>query len=149
MADAPRLNLAQALRTPFQALVAELHQRLDAAGYGDIRPVHTALFAHLDPSGEPMRLGELAARAQLTKQMLNHIVTAMEESGYLERLPDPQDGRGRLVRLTPRGMEASRAGRAIISAIEAEWTAALGEQEIAGLRRSLEALVAWLTEPEP
>src|SRR6185437_11514255 len=127
---AQRLNLAQALRIPFQALVAELHRRLADAGYSDIRPTHTAVFAHLDASGAGVRLGDLAARAQLTKQLMNYIVTAMEQRGYVERVVDPSDGRARLVRLTPRGMQASRTGRAIISAIEAEWTAAAGEAEM-------------------
>jgi|SRR5579883_2425300 DNA-binding MarR family transcriptional regulator len=135
----PALNLAQLLRIPFQALVTELHRRLAAAGYPDIRPTHTAIFAHLDERG--LRLGELAERAQLSKQLMNYLVTAMEARGYVERAPDPSDGRARIVRLTPRGAQASRAGREIINAIEAEWSAQLGADELRTLRGGLEQLV--------
>ena len=140
------LNLAQLLRIPFQALVTELHARLAAAGYGDIRPAYTSVFAQLDERG--MRLGDLAERAQLTKQLMNYIVGALEERGYVERVRDPRDGRARLVRLTPRGLEASRAGRAIIDGIEAEWTARLGDDTLPRTRALLQRLTVALEEDE-
>ena len=40
-----QFNLAQLLRIPFQVLVRELHERLAVAGYADIRPTHTIMFA--------------------------------------------------------------------------------------------------------
>jgi DNA-binding MarR family transcriptional regulator len=141
----PELNLAQLLRIPFQALVTELHRRLADAGYGDIRPTHTAVFAHLDERG--MRLGELAERAQLSKQLTNYLITALEQLGYVERVPDPSDGRARIVRLTARGVRASQIGRELIDGIEAEWAAQLGEQRHASLRAALEQLVPLLTAP--
>lgn len=136
---AAQLNLAQLLRLPFQALVAELHERLAAAGYADIRPTHTIIFALVGPEG--IRLNELAERAQLTKQVINYLVASIEECGYVERVPDPKDGRGKIVRLTERGQEASRTGRAIIQSIEVEWANQLGETGMDELRALLEQLI--------
>jgi len=134
-----KMNLAQLLRMPFQALVAELHARLAERGYTDIPPTHTIVFALVDAQG--IRLGELARRAQMTKQLVNYLVTAVEERGYLERVPDPSDGRAKLVRLTERGQQAAQAGSEVIEGIEREWAAALGPEDMEELRSLLERLV--------
>ena len=137
-----QLNFAQLLRIPFQALVTQLHERLVTNGYADILPTHTIIFALVGTEG--IRLSDLAKRAQLTKQLLNYIVTAVEERGYVERLPDPQDGRGKIVRLTERGQQAAQVGREIIESIEREWVASLGLEDMRELRSLLERLVGVL-----
>jgi DNA-binding MarR family transcriptional regulator len=134
-----QLNFAQLLRIPFQALVAELHEHLAEMGYADIRPTHTIIFALVDKEG--MRLGELAERAQMTKQLINYIVSSIEELGYVERVPDPDDGRAKIVRLTERGYQASQVGSEIIQRIEKEWADQLGRQNMQELRSLLERLV--------
>ncbi len=136
------INLAALLRIPFQALVEELHHRLADEGYGDIRPAHTLIFSVLGPEGMP--LSELTARTQTTKQVMNYLLNVVEESGYVERIPDPNDGRARIVRLTPRGLEASRAGQAIIRDIEQEWAEAFGATDMQQLRLLLERLVGFV-----
>ncbi len=134
------MNLSQLLRTPFQALVAELHERLETVGYGDIRPTHTLIFALVGKEG--IRMNELGERAQLTKQLVTYLVTAMEERGYVERVPDPVDGRAKLVRLTEKGQKAALAGREIIFTIEQEWAGLVGEETMQELRANLEQLVS-------
>jgi DNA-binding MarR family transcriptional regulator len=135
-----QLNLAQLLRIPFQALVTELHERLAERGYPDIRPAHTMIFALVDRDG--MRLSELAERAQMTKQLVNYMVTSIEELGYVERVPDPEDGRAKIVRLTERGYQASQAGKEIIQSIEQAWADKLGARDMQELRSLLERLVS-------
>jgi DNA-binding MarR family transcriptional regulator len=135
-----QLNLAALLRIPFQMLVAELHRRLADAGYPDIRPAHSVVFAHVDTEG--IRLGELAERAQLTKQLVNYLVSAIEECGYVERVPDPLDGRAKLVRLTEKGRLAGEVAGGIFQSIEREWSEAIGETRVHELRKTLEDLIA-------
>ena len=133
------LNFAQLLRIPFQVLVTELHERLAEMGYSDIRPTHTLIFALVDKEG--IRLSELAERAQMTKQLVNYLVTSIEELGYVERVPDPEDGRAKIVRLTERGFAASQAGNEIIQSIEQAWAEKLSAREMQELRSLLERLV--------
>lgn len=137
-----RLNFAQLLRIPFQALVTEMHARLAARGYPDIPAAQTIVFAHVDTQG--MRLSELAERAQLTKQLVTYLVTAVEERGYVERVPDPSDGRAKIVRLTERGQQVAQAGSEIIASIEREWAASLGPEDMEELRSLLQRLVSIL-----
>ena len=137
-----QLNLAQLLRIPFQALVSELHTQLAAKGYSDIPATHTIVFALVDTQG--IRLSELAKRAQLTKQLVNYLVTAVEERGYVERIPDPHDGRAKIVRLTERGQQAAQVGSDIIASIEREWAKSLGPADMVELRSLLERLVGAL-----
>jgi DNA-binding MarR family transcriptional regulator len=139
-----QLNLAQLLRIPFQALVSELHSRLAMEGYPDIPATHTIVFAHVDTDG--IRLSELARRAQLTKQLVNYLVTTLEERGYVERVPDQDDGRARIVRMTERGQQAAKVGSRIIASIEREWAASLSPEDMNELRSLLERLVGVLND---
>ncbi len=123
-----------------------LLERVAAAGFSDIRIAHTAVFQHVRDAGS--RVTELAERAQLTKPTVVYLVNDLEAMGYVERFPDPGDGRAKLVRLTERGLAARQAGRAAVVEIEAEWGAALGEEQMAKLRELLLELRAFLWPPE-
>jgi DNA-binding MarR family transcriptional regulator len=125
----------------FDAFVEGLHQRLPAAGFHDIRPAHcTGVFRVIDPEGT--RPTELARRAGVTPQAMAEFVRYLELHGYLTRAPDPTDGRGRIVRLTPSGRAAAAAAGEAFAAIEASWTDKLGEKRMAQLRRMLGELAA-------
>jgi DNA-binding MarR family transcriptional regulator len=117
----------------------ELGPRLEQAGYGDIREAHGCVFGHIPAEGA--RLTQLAEAAQLTKQAVGEVATDLEQLGYLERVPDPTDGRAKILALTPKGRVAQETGRRILREIEAEWAARYGERELAMLRATLEEIV--------
>ena len=72
----------------------------------------------IDPEGT--RLSVLAERAQVAKQTATALVDKLERAGYVERVPDPTDGRARLVRLTARAEAAIPHARAEEDRIEEE-----------------------------
>lgn len=133
-----RPNIGILLRVPFHEVVGRLSEGLAEAGFGDIRPAHTAVFQHIEAEGS--RLSELAERAQLTKQSMGYLVDYLEERGYLERRPDPSDRRATLVCLTERGWDEVRVALRIIAAIEEDWSRRLGKRRMAQLRELLTEL---------
>jgi DNA-binding MarR family transcriptional regulator len=116
----------------------ELHERLRKRGYDEIRPAHGCVFGNMQPHG--VRLTDISERARITKQSVGEIVTNLEELGYVERIPDPEDKRAKLVRLTPLGQEVQAAARTTFAEIEAEWGERIGKKKLAALRAALEEL---------
>lgn len=116
----------------------ELTARLHARGYRDIRPAHSALFAHLDRQGT--RPTELARRAGMTKQSMGELVADLEAKGYVERREDASDRRARVVVLTEAGVRLDREARGAIADIERTYRRRLGRPRLEALRTGLEQL---------
>lgn len=53
--------------------------------------------------GGPLSLGRLAEAEQVTPPTMTRLVQALEQEGLVERLPDPEDGRGILIAATRAG----------------------------------------------
>ena len=128
------------------ALNELVSERLAERGFVDFRPAHGTLGQHIADRGS--RVTELAQLVQLTKPTVVYLVNDLERLGYVERIPDPADGRAKLVRLTERGAQAQQAAREILREIEQDWTRALGRRDFAMLRELLESLHDTLWPPE-
>ena len=89
-----------------------------------------------------MRLTDLAEAAGFTKQAVGEVVADLERLGYVERVPDPADGRAKLVRLSERGHRARELAGQMFEEIEAGWAERLGEERLATFREVLEELAA-------
>jgi DNA-binding MarR family transcriptional regulator len=137
---AARQPLIRLLDMTFSEYDAEVTRRLATTDYSDIRPAHGCVFGNVDPDGT--RLTDLADRAHMTKQSVGEVVTDLQQRGYVERVPDPNDGRAKIIRLTPRGHEAQTLGWKLINDIEREWAERFGTERIAALRETLEAVTA-------
>jgi DNA-binding MarR family transcriptional regulator len=136
----PHPPLIRLLDAAFDDFSGELAKRVEAAGYTDLRPGHGCVFGNIDADGS--RLTDLAERAQMTKQSVGEVTSDLEQRGYVERVPDPSDGRAKIIRLTARGREARAIGRGLIDDIEREWAERFGEERIAALREALEVITA-------
>lgn len=128
------------LDTALDQFVDDLAARVADTEFSDIRVTHGCVFGNIDPEGS--RLTELAERARMTKQSVGEVTTDLEQRGYVERVPDPADGRAKIIRLTERGHEAQTLGFELIAEIEREWGERIGEERVAALRDALEAITA-------
>ena len=129
------LNVGVLLFLPYRAMETRVFEGLAAAGFADLTPAQARVFQRIAPDGS--RLTDLAAQAAITKQSAGFLVDQLERGGYVERVPDPADGRARLVRIAPRGARSVEASRGIVAEVEAEWAAHLGEGRMAQLRHIL------------
>jgi DNA-binding MarR family transcriptional regulator len=124
-----------------------LYERLAQRGYDDFRVAHGAVFQFLDDDGTSV--SELARRAQVSKQSIAELVAHLERRGYVERVEDPSDRRARPVRATAKGREVYAIARELMTEIEHELTATLGDDAVTTLRTLLAALQAALAAPPP
>jgi DNA-binding MarR family transcriptional regulator len=122
------------------SLQDELFRRLGEDGYDDLHPRHGAVLAYLDEDG--IRATELARLSGRHKQIVGRIVDELEELGYVERRPDPQDRRAKLIFPTERGLEQTMRGDEIVAAIEARYAQEIGGRTYAAFRDVLRRVVA-------
>jgi DNA-binding MarR family transcriptional regulator len=130
------------LGIPYDMLGKRVEEGYLEAGFADLRPAHSPVFRFLSPDGD--RVTDLARRAGTTKQAMGYLVEYLIGRGYLERLPDPTDGRAQIVRRTARGWAVNRTAREVVAAVQAEWAAAIGEARMSVLLDVLRDLVAAL-----
>lgn len=137
------MNIGLLLYIPYRHLENRVLATVAAAGF-DVTIAQARLLQRVGPDGS--RLTELAEAAQVTKQTAGFLVDHLEKAGYVERVPDPTDGRARLVCLTDKAKEAAPIADGEIERIEAEWEKHVGKRKMAQLRETLEKL-AELTDP--
>lgn len=136
-------NTGLLLFYPYRAMEARVLARVRQAGY-EVTAAQARIFARIGPSGT--RLSHLAAQAQVTKATAGFIVDQLERSGLARRVPDPDDGRARLVTITDKGQHAVRLAADEVASVEAEWTAHLGPRRMRQLRQTL-AQLREITDP--
>ena len=124
----------------FQAhMVEAAHER----GRPDIKPSHNAVFASL--GDDPRRAADLAASAGMTRQSMGELVRELVDLGILEMVPDPSDGRAKLVTFSAEGKKFASEGWRHLRAIEERLTAEFGEDYEAA-RRVLERIAGVLAD---
>lgn len=133
-------HLGRLLQEAQRALATEFVQGVQERGYPDVRAGHAAVFMHIDRRAGT-RLTELARRARMTKQGMMLLVDDLEGRGYIRRVPDPEDGRAKVVRLTARGRRYVAEARRTLLALEGRVRRQLGDRRYEQLRQSLESLI--------
>jgi DNA-binding MarR family transcriptional regulator len=102
-----------------------LMERFEARGFPEIRPSFGSVLVPLfDEDG--LRLGELAARARLSKQAMTGLVKLCEEAGLVQRERDPGDGRAFRISLTKKGRRVRTVAREELARLDETIAAALG-----------------------
>lgn len=136
---ADRLAIGQLLIRLLREFRRELADPAGAAGYGDIRDPHLQIFGAIG-MGE-VRLTEIAARAQLSLAATSELVNELETLGYLERRPDPTDGRAKLICLTARGRKLMAHAGARVATIEDQWSTVVGKRAFTQMCATMQRLL--------
>jgi DNA-binding MarR family transcriptional regulator len=104
----------------------ELFRRLHREGFADIAPRHGSVLAYIQVDG--IRATEIARLSGQHKQVISKYVDELEALGYVERRPDPDDRRAKLVVPTERGRSQMRAADAIMAEIADRHRRGLGPE---------------------
>ena len=128
------VSLGVLLFLPYRHLEREVLAAVLAAGHA-ITLAQARIFQRVDHAG--MRLTHLAESAQVTKQTAGVLVAELQRAGYVERVPDPSDGRARLITITARGHQVITIARNRQNEIEADWRHHLGPRATDQLHHAL------------
>ncbi|MEU1514627.1 MarR family transcriptional regulator [Streptomyces sp. NPDC005811] len=92
-------------RITYLSTRARQHDRLMALAGVPLDRAAVALLRQVADS-EPLRPGELAQRLGVEASHVTRTVQQLQRSGYVTRVPDPDDGRAQRIQLTESGREA-------------------------------------------
>jgi DNA-binding MarR family transcriptional regulator len=138
MDDEQPVDLGVALFIPYRYMEDRIFRAIQDAGFDDLTLAQVRVFQRLAPDGS--RLTDLADQAQMSKQSAGVLVDQLERLGYARRVPDPTDGRARLIVIEERGRRAAEVAMATSTEILAEWTAFLGTRNFTLLHQILDQL---------
>ncbi|HET8568966.1 MAG TPA: MarR family transcriptional regulator [Candidatus Limnocylindria bacterium] len=134
-----RLPIGQLLGRLQRHFRLALYRRAREAGYTDVREAHLQVFGTIDWTGT--RLTDLAARANMTRASMAELVDELERNGYVERRPDPEDGRAKRVCLTRRGRKLMTRALRAVEEIERVYASAIGTERFERMCRSLQTVL--------
>lgn len=92
-------------RITYLSTRARRHDRLMALAGVPLDRAAVALLRQVADS-EPLRPGELAARLGVEASHVTRTVQQLQKSGYVTRVPDPDDRRAQRIELTDAGLQA-------------------------------------------
>jgi DNA-binding MarR family transcriptional regulator len=134
------------LRVVWQWVRDQMYEGVVAAGYDDLSAAHVGLWRY--PGLDGLRPSQLADRVGITKQSVNDLLGHLERRGYLGRVPDPADGRARVIRLSAKGRRLAQTIYDQAGAAETHIAEILGPRRFAQLHSSLELLAERFTEAD-
>ena len=105
----------------------------------DLTRTQFSVLATLAREGE-LRLSALGEREGLNPTMLSRVVAALERAGWVERTPDPDDGRAARVSATAAGRALHARLRRERSALVEEWLTGLDPDDAGRVAAALPLL---------
>jgi DNA-binding MarR family transcriptional regulator len=114
---------------------AEMDRRVSDAGLG-LTPGEGRMLAHAARAGM-VRQNVLAEHIGIEAMTLSTYIDRLEAKGLVERMPDPNDRRAKLVRLTEAASEALGSVNAAAASIRSDASAAMEPADWVALLRLL------------
>lgn len=105
-----------------------LSQLAEIDGYGDLSPPLVQFFSHI--GREPVRLGDIAAKMNVSRQWAQRLAKEGEGLGLLELDVDPNDRRAMILRFSDNGWRVVRLAAARMTEIELELAERIGRENV-------------------
>ena len=140
MARVDRNDLGFLLAKATQRWNELLAERFAAWGYGEVRPAYGSVLLPLYEE-DGLRMGELAARARLSKQTMTQMIARLQRDGLVERRADPADGRATVIYLTARAQQFEPVAAAVLAELDRLVRRRLGTDRLAVVKDALRELM--------
>ncbi|CAM3567008.1 MarR family winged helix-turn-helix transcriptional regulator [Stackebrandtia soli] len=134
-------SLPQLISLTLDRVMNGLTEHLAGRGFSDLRPTHCVnVLRHIDCDGT--RPTVIAQRAGMTPQAISELVGHLERVGYVRRVPDPADGRARIVVYAERGASAAQAAERYFTAMERGWAEMVGDRRLDTVKATLARILS-------
>jgi DNA-binding MarR family transcriptional regulator len=118
-----------------------LYERFVERGFAEVRPAYGSILVPLFEE-DGLRMGQLAARARLSKQTMTTMVRLLERDGLVVRERDALDGRAFLIQLTERARELQPVVEEVLEELDGLVGDALTVEATTALERALKGMIA-------
>lgn len=140
--DGKDITIDYALRATWQA-VARLYNE-EAKQYDLTMAIGFSLLS-IDPKkGIPST--SLGPKMGMESTSLSRILKAMEDKGYIYRAPNPDDGRGVLIFLTPLGFKQREASKQVVLQFNKVVREHACEEDLGGFFRTIDVINQLINE---
>lgn len=130
------LTIDWALRATWQA-VTKLYNE-EAKNYGLTMAIGFTLLSIDAKKGTPSTA--LGPRMGMESTSLSRILKSLEERGYIERRPNPDDGRGVLIYLTALGLEKRKDSKEVVMRFNEVVKKTVAEEDLIGFNKTMNAI---------
>jgi len=134
------LPLWALLSKPLLAFATEFEQESDVS-----LAISANMLRVLTDDG--VRVSDIPALAGVSKESIAMAMGVLRKGGLVSEEPDVARARGKVIRLTDRGLAAQRAYHDLTGVIEERWRTRFGANRLEALRASLEPLA--IGDPPP
>ncbi|RIV68366.1 MarR family winged helix-turn-helix transcriptional regulator [Flagellimonas aequoris] len=136
------LTIDYALRATWQA-VSKMYNE-EAKNYGLTMAIGFTLLS-IDPKGGTPST-TLGPKMGMEATSLSRILKTIEERGYIERRPNPNDGRGVLIYLTALGLEKREASKDVVLRFNEVVKEHVSEQDLNGFFKTIDIINKLITD---
>jgi DNA-binding MarR family transcriptional regulator len=136
----PAYELPLLLLTGYRLVIDEAHRELAERGHPDLRPAHGFALQAVGTFGATA--ADVGRRLGVSKQAAGKTIDRLTELGYVMRGTEAADRRRKLVRLTPRGVQALALSAESFARVRARWAAELGADRVASMEADLRTMAA-------
>ncbi|MYV99801.1 MarR family transcriptional regulator [Streptomyces sp. SID3343] len=132
--------------------IAGVHRSIAKALPTGVLPPGVSVLYVLGRSDQPLRAGRVAELLEIDMSVVSRHITHLVDHGWVERRPNPEDGRSCLLALTPEGhavvANATEGRLAVVEDRLRDWSDTDAEQ-LADLLRRLRSSLGYRADPLP
>lgn len=130
-------NIGRLVLTAYRHFEHVTLKQLHNRGFSDLRMPHFQILVNL--IDQNVRSIAIASQMGITRQAVSQVAADLEDKGYLDRLPDPDDKRANILQLTAKGQSLLAVLPEVVFEGDKTFREILGDDTyttmVAGLRR--------------